>query len=310
MSGPVETADAPGAAATDGNPANARPVFERLPSRHVDLAGMPVRRALPKRQRRTIGAWCFVDHFGPARPPEVELMQLGPHPHIGLHTVTWLLSGELVHHDSLGSEQPIRPGQLNLMTSGRGIAHSEETPPASRETQHGAQLWIAMPESTRDSEPAFEHHASLPQREVGDGLTATTLVGGTSSARADTPLVGVALSGAGPGTLPLDPGHEHGLVVLAGAVDIAGERVEPGELVYLGLGRDELGVALDPESHALLLGGEPFGEEILMWWNFVARSRDEVDAARREWQDDGERFGHVPSGLDRIPAPPTMWDRR
>ena len=303
MSGPVTPTDAP---VDDEREAPSAPCVERHASRQVDVAGMPVRRALPKRDRRTIGAWCFADHFGPAGTG--ALMQVGPHPHIGLQTATWLLEGEVLHRDSLGSEQLIRPGQLNLMTAGDGIAHAEETPDGASERQHGIQLWIAQPEPTRHGPPAFEHHADLPVIERG-GWRATVLTGdldgATSPARADTPLLGVALGAASTAaaSLPLDPTFEHGVVVLRGEVALDEELVAPGELVYLGLGRDELSVRTTDATDLVLLGGAPFDDELAMWWNFVARSRDEIDAARRDWDAHSDRFGPVRSRLSRIEAP-------
>lgn len=302
MSGPVADADAPGAE-PDAPPSP--PTFERHDSREVELGGMRVRRALPKRQRRTIGAWCFLDHMGPAD----VAMAIGPHPHTGLQTVTWLLEGEALHRDSLGSEQPIRPGQLNLMTAGRGVSHAEEGT-GGVERVHGVQLWIAQPDRTRGGEPAFEHHAELPAVELG-ALTATVLLGTvgdiTSPGRTDTPLVGADLAlSSGTGVLPLDPAFEHGVVVTEGVLGIEGEVVGPGSLAYLGDGRDELGVeALDGPVRALLVGGAPFGPPPLMWWNFVARTWDEIDEARLDWNAAAtDRFGDPGSPLDRIPAPP------
>ena len=136
-------------------------------SRTAEVGGLELRRSLPQRARRTIGAWCFADHYGPVTMTDERSMSIGPHPHIGLHTVTWLFAGEMVHTDSIGSEQLIRPGQLNLMTAGRGIAHAEETPATYRGTTHGLQLWVAQPESTRHGDPAFEHHAELPEMSFG-----------------------------------------------------------------------------------------------------------------------------------------------
>ena len=205
MSGPVTAQDAaPDPAA--GRPH--APEVEVLPSRETTVGGVPVRRALPKRQRRTVGAWCFADHFGPvAAGGGAQDMQIGPHPHSGLHTVTWLVEGELVHRDSLGSEQPIRPGQLNLMTAGHGVAHAEESPPALAGRQHGIQLWVAQPEATRHGPAAFEHHAELPRLDLG-GAVATVLVGGldglagADSRRGATPRCSASTSmpagGAGP----------------------------------------------------------------------------------------------------------------
>lgn len=289
--------------ASDGQPCAEHPVVEMLPSNLTDVGGIPVRRALPRRTRRLVGAWCFVDHFGPAA---ADAMQIGPHPHIGLQTVTWLLDGEVVHHDSLGSEQLIRPGQLNLMTAGAGIAHAEEaTGNAAR--MHGAQLWLALPDRTRHDDPAFEHHGELPQAAAGT-FDVTVLVGemlgAASTARADTPVLGADLSGR-PGTseLPLRRNFEHAVVVLEGRLTVCGTVVEPGSLAYLGTERDELPISCDEPTRALLLGGEPLGENVMMWWNFVGRSRDEFDAAREQWNAGSDRFGEVTSARARIPAP-------
>lgn len=289
--------------ASDGEPCAGHPVVDVLPSHLVDVGGIPVRRALPRRTRRLVGAWCFVDHFGPAA---ANAMQIGPHPHMGLQTVTWLLDGEVVHHDSLGSEQLIRPGQLNLMTAGAGIAHAEEaTGNASR--MHGAQLWVALPERTRHSAPAFEHHGELPRASAGPfdvTVLVGNLLGARSEARADTPLVGADLSGrTGAAELPLRREFEYAVVVLDGRLTACGTVIEPGALAYLGTDRDVLPVSCDEPVRALLLGGEPLGENVMMWWNFVGRSRDEFDAAREQWNAGSDRFGEVTSARARIPAP-------
>jgi hypothetical protein len=286
-----------------------------MPSRPALVGGMPVRRALPRRGRRTIGAWCFVDVFGPATVSEEAPVEIGPHPHIGLQTVTWLHAGEQVHRDSLGTEQPIRPGQLNLMTAGHGLAHAEESEHYRGEVS-GVQLWVALPESTRHGAPAFEHHGDLPQAEL-DATTATLLVGGLaggaapapSPARADTPLVGVDLAvREGRTVLPLDASYEHALVVLDGDLEVCGEHVPTGSLAYVGLGRSELPIEARGAARALLLGGTPFGESVLMWWNFVARTLAEIDAARADWQSrSGERFAPTGSRAARIDAPPVPW---
>lgn len=308
MSGPVSEADAPEGPTGSDEPPDG-PQVELLEARTAEVGGLEVRRALPKRAHRTVGAWCFADLFGPAEV--ADGMQIGPHPHIGLQTVTWLVEGEVVHHDSLGSEQPIRPGQLNLMSAGHGIAHAEESPRRGVERVHGAQLWVAQPEATRHGEAAFEHHAELPQVDLGDGA-ATVLVGelagARSPARTDTPLVGAELQvHADTAPLGLEPTFEHAVVVLDGAVAVDGAEVGPGTLAYLGLGRSEVEVRAVPGSttvaRALLLGGEPFEAELAMWWNFVARTRAEVDQARADWRDGSERFGPVTSALARIPAP-------
>jgi redox-sensitive bicupin YhaK (pirin superfamily) len=274
---------------------------------------MTVRRVLPRRLRRTVGAWCFADHMGPHLVTEQHGVDIGPHPHIGLHTVTWLLDGEILHRDSLGSEQVIRPGQLNLMTAGHGVAHSEEATGSYRGRLHGMQLWVAQPESTRHDPPAFEHHAELPRVSVGSG-DGTVIVGSfgdvTSPARADTPIVGVDGSlSPGASTWPLRADFEHAVVVTSGSVAVDGEIVVPGQLAYLGQGRDELTLLATDPSRVLLLGGTPFEEPVLMWWNYVARTRDEISAAAAQWNAADERFGVVASPLPRIDSPLPIWRR-
>jgi redox-sensitive bicupin YhaK (pirin superfamily) len=309
MSGPVRESDA--SATPDAGRAGP-PVVEVTDDRAATVGALPVRRALPRRGRRTVGAWCFADHLGPA--DVTGDAGIAPHPHTGLATVTWLLDGELRHRDSLGSDQAIRPGELNLMTAGHGVSHSEESAERRAGRLEGVQLWVAQPGGARLGEAAFEHHAALPEAAY-DGCAATVLVGelgGTASpARHDTPLVGadVTLSGPGGGSLPLRADWEYAVLPLRGAVGVEGRVVAPGQLAYLGLGRDELG--LDPVEGAarvLLLGGEPF-EPVVMWWNFVARSREEMIEACRAWEGESDRFGPVESHLGRIPAPPPLWDR-
>jgi redox-sensitive bicupin YhaK (pirin superfamily) len=287
-----------------------------LPSRGAVVGTTEVRRALPRRARRTVGAWCFADVFGPSAPDAGGRsgLEIGPHPHIGLQTVTWLVEGAVLHHDSLGSEQVVRPGQLNLMTAGQGIAHAEEPPPGGTGTVHGAQLWIAQPEATRHGPAAFAHHAELPHLALG-GVEATVLVGelagtgaaGRSPAVVATPLLGaeLALGRAGArGEVPLAAGYEHALVVLSGRIEVDGRPVDDGELAYLGTGRHAIDVqAATGPARALLLGGEPFAEPLRMWWNFVARTDDELDRATADWQDGSPRFGPVRSALARVPAP-------
>jgi redox-sensitive bicupin YhaK (pirin superfamily) len=217
----------------------------------------------------------------------------------------------VLHRDSLGSEQVIRPGQVNLMTAGRGVAHAEEPTGHYRGTMQGVQLWVAQPEATRHDPPAFEHHAELPRVSVGSG-EASVLVGAfadvVSPARADTPLVGVeGVLGAGASTWPLRRDFEYAVVVLDGAVAIGDHLVQPGRLGYLGEGREELVMTTTDPARVLLLGGVPFGEPVLMWWNFVARTREEVEAAVRQWNDDEGRFGDVHSTLGRIPSPVPAW---
>ncbi len=320
MSGPVATDDA--TPDPEMSPGATTPVVELTAARSTHVGALPVRRLLPQRPRRTVGSWCFADHAGPVTETRAGELGIGPHPHMGLQTVTWLLDGELLHLDSLGSEQLIRPGQLNLMTAGHGVAHAEEDPgQGHRARLHAVQLWVAQPEATRHGPPAFEHHATLPQVEL-EGVTGTVLVGelggAISPARRDSDHVGAELALRPPGAvLPVRPDHEHALIVLEGAVRVGGVGgvggsegavVEPGVLAYLGLGRDECAFGVEGPARALLLGGLPFPEAVFMWWNFVARDRDEVSEARRQWAADDGRFGTVRSKLERIEVGPPPWE--
>lgn len=265
-----------------------------------------VARYFPNRARTTVGAWCFLDHYGPDDVAGGPGMRVGPHPHTGLQTVTWLVEGEVVHHDSLGNRQTIRPGQLDLMTAGSGIAHAERSPAARPPILHGLQLWVALPDAHRDVAPAFEHHPSPPKVDL-DGARATVLVGEVAGARstatAFSPLVGADLDVWGRTAVPLEPGYEHAVLVTAGRVAVEGRPLVAGACVYLGRGRDRLGVAADPAGRVVLLGGEPLGEPLVMWWNFVGRTSDEVAEARADWEA-GRRFGHVSGDpAERIAAP-------
>lgn len=280
-------------AATDG------PALEVLRGRDVRLGDdTVVRRLLPTRLRRTVGAWCFVDHYGPDDVTGRPGMQVPPHPHIGLQTVSWLLEGEIVHRDSLGSHARVGPGELSLMTAGRGISHSEESPADRPPRLHGVQLWVALPDEVRDGEPSYEHHRELPVVTRG-GLTVTVVLGThdgvTSPGSTHTPLTGIDVRGTG--RLPLDPAHEHAALALTGSATVEGTTVAVGTLLHLGRGRDEVEV----DGHLMVLGGEPLEAPLLMWWNFVARTYEEVVQARADWQD-GDRFGTV-VGYDGPPLP-------
>ncbi len=263
-----------------------------------------------------MGPWCFADHIGPVDVNDPTDAGIGPHPHIGLQTVTWLLDGELRHLDSIGSDQVVRPGQLNLMTAGNGVVHAEEWHGGTGD-YHGIQLWVAQPESTRHGDAAFEHHGDLPRVDLPHAV-ATVLVGtlasATSPARCDTDHFGAELDlRAGTTVVPLRPEYEHAVIVLAGSVDIvatarvSGARVEPGSLAYLQPGCEEISLAADAAAVAMLIGGEPFEARVSMWWNFVGRNHDELTDAQRAWNDRDGRFGAVESTLSRIPAPDVPW---
>ncbi|HSJ45748.1 MAG TPA: pirin family protein [Euzebyales bacterium] len=303
MSGPVEPKDA---ACQDEDLAG----IEVREGRRASVGGMRIARVLPTKGRRTVGAWCFTDLILPADGLDPDPMEIGPHPHIGLATVTWLLDGEAVHSDSLGTEQVIRPGQLNLMTAGHGVAHAELGAPAPL---RGVQMWIAQPEHTRHGASAFEHHADLPRVDLGTG-EASVLVGSlghaTSPARADTPLVGADVTlRAGTTQIPAVEGFEYAVVPLDGRVKVGVDIVEHGWLALVPPGRRRLPVEVAGEgARFMVLGGEPLGEQVVMWWNFVGRDRAELTAAWRAWADhDEDRFGPVPSRLDRMEAPAPPW---
>lgn len=297
---------------------------EILEPREVPLGGpraMTVRRTLPQRRRSLIGGWCFVDHYGPDDVAATGGMQVPPHPHTGLQTVSWLFEGEIEHRDSVGSHALVRPGELNLMTAGHGISHSEVSTPGTARL-HGAQLWVALPSASREVAPFFEHHTPQPA-PLGSATVRTfvgELAGSGTAATVFSPLVGAELvipAGASV-TVPLDASFEHGVLVDAGEVSVAGTPVPLAHLAYLCPGRDAVEVEAGPGAPArlLLLGGEPLGEEIVMWWNFIGRSHEDIVAARAEWQRDvidGEqpdgRFGTVggyAGGALPAPALPTV----
>lgn len=281
-----------------------------LPGHDVPLGRYTtVRRLLPQRQRRMIGAWCFVDHFGPDDVADRPGMEVPPHPHTGLQTVTWLLDGEILHRDSLGNVQPIRPGQLNVMTSGHGIAHSERSPERHPPVMHGVQLWVALPDPARRGPAAFAHHADVPRWRDGDAdvtLLVGELAGQRSPAVVHTPLLGaqVELRGTALLDVPLRPDFEYGLFALSGSARVDDAPLAPGALLWLGAGRDTLALRGAAGTRLLLLGGTPFEEPLVMWWNFVGRSHEEVAAAREDWTA-GRRFGVVTDDpAPPLPAPP------
>lgn len=277
-------------------------------AREARVGDMTVRRLLPLRLRRSVGAWCFVDHYGPMSVDGMAGMRVPPHPHIGLQTVTWLISGNVLHRDSLGSEQMIRPGQLNLMTAGRGIAHSEESPVEHDPLLHGVQLWVALPDASRHTEPAFAHHAELPTARIG-GFQVTVFIGSLADERSPattfSEIIGAELAPErdASGPIPLAAEHEHVIFVAAGSAEVAGTLLRPGQLMYLGTGRDRVDVAAAAGSRLFLLGGVPLGERLLMWWNLVARTPEEIAAAAADWR--AGRFGTVADyDGEPLPAPP------
>ncbi|WP_327242750.1 pirin family protein [Streptomyces sp. NBC_01320] len=287
----------------------ADPVRELLNPRHVQLGeSTEVRRLLPNLGRRMVGAWAFVDHYGPDDIADEPGMQVPPHPHMGLQTVSWLHDGEVLHRDSLGSLQTIRPRELGLMTSGRAISHSEESPKPHARFLHGAQLWVALPDAHRQVEPHFQHHTDLPT-VTAPGLAATVILGeldgATSPGAAYTPIVGadIALTRGAQARLPLDPDFEYAVLSMSGEAEVDGVPLLPGSMLYLGCGRTELPLRADSDAGLMLLGGEPFEEELVMWWNFIGRTHEDIAKAREDWMN-SSRFGEVKGyDGDRLPAP-------
>lgn len=292
-------------------------VHEPLEARDVLLGRTThVRRVLPNKIRRMIGAWCFLDHYGPDDIKATGGMWVPPHPHTGLQTVTWLFEGLGHHTDSVGSSQLIRPGQLNVMTAGHGICHAEVSPPDAPQRLHGVQLWVCLPDAVRDSTPpAFHHLADLPTRTSG-GATLKVFVGSldglVSEAPAFTPLVGAEIA-FDPGAsiaLPLDETFEYGVLAVSSDLAVDGSTTGRHQMTYLGRGRESLTIEAPEGGIAILLGGEPFEEEIVMWWNFIGRSHEEIVEQREAWNEGGfdgrpERFGTVEGFPEnRLLAPP------
>jgi len=264
---------------------------ELVEPRNVPLGGiraMTVRRTLPARGRPFIGSWCFLDHYGPDQVADTGGMNVPPHPHCGLATVSWLFRGEIEHRDSLGTHEFVLPGELNLMTAGRGIAHSEVSTPATT-ILHGVQLWLALPPDRRGIEPSFRHDAT-PER-IDGGVSWRVFMGelgGEASAVSwPAPTVGaeVALPGGVSTEVALEHEFEHGVLVDTGDVEVNGIPVAPGTLVALPIGTERLRLrAGRPGARVLLIGGTPMGADLVMWWNFVGGSHEEIVEARATWQ--------------------------
>ena len=261
-----------------------------------------------------VGAWCFLDHIGPVALSADQGMHVGAHPHTGLQTFTWMMEGQILHRDSLGSAQIIRPGQVNLMTAGRGIAHTEDSVPGPVQL-HAAQLWIALPPDRADTAPHFQHHPSLPSWQE-QAIEFTLLVGEfadrTAPTQVHSPLVGVnmrATVGAR-AVLALNPGFEYGILPLQGRIRIGAEWFDSDDFAFLGQDLTELPLEMEENARVLLVGGEPFATPITMWWNFVGPSRQYVTQAQADWDAASHRFGPVAGGEERrLAAPPIPWVR-
>ena len=278
--------------------------------RSVDLGEFSVRRALPSARSRMVGPFIFFDHFGPAEFKAGTGIDVRPHPHIGLATVTYLFDGEIMHRDSLGTTAPIKPGEVNWMTAGRGIVHSERTDTALRTTGspiHGLQMWVALPQAKEEMEAGFAHHetAEFPMVE-DDGKTVRVVVGSLYGASSPVPVVHETMFGdvylkAG-AKLPLDADHEErALYVIDGVIDIAGDKFEPGRLLVFKPG-DRIDVAAMSNAHVVILGGAPMDGSRHIWWNFVSSRKERIEQAKADWK--AGHFDKVPGDeIEFIPLP-------
>ena len=279
-----------------------------VPRTH-DIGGFEVRRALPSARRRMVGPFIFWDQMGPGELAPGHGLDVRPHPHIGLATVTYLFEGEILHRDSLGSVQAIRPGAVNWMTAGRGIAHSERSGDETRRTGQrvfGIQSWMALPSAHEETAPNFIHHPAetLPVVEA-EGKRVRVIAGQAYGARSplktftETLYVDAALD---PGArLPVPAEHaERAVYVAAGTVTVSGDRFEAGQLLVLRPG-DAITLEAESAARVLLLGGEPMDGPRHIWWNFVSSSKDRIEAAKADWK--AGRFTAVPGETEFIPLP-------
>lgn len=274
-----------------------------------DLGGFQVRRALPSADRRNVGPYVFFDHMGPATFPPGKGIDVRPHPHIGLATVTYLFEGEILHRDSLGSVQPIRPGAVNLMTAGRGIVHSERTPPDQRggdATLHGIQLWLALPVALQETDPAFMHYPADSIPVVDTGALRTTVIMGeaygvTSPVATASPTLYVEVMFLDDGELPIPGAYEERAVyVVAGRAAIGATDLDGGDMAVVRPGAQPV-LRGNGGTRIMVIGGAPFPEPRTVWWNFVSSDRSRIERARQDWR--AGRFDAVPGETEFIPLP-------
>ncbi|MDO5076865.1 pirin family protein [Corynebacterium sp.] len=285
------------------------PILEARPVPLGGIRAIEVRRTLPHRERTTVGPWIFCDHYGPTNTP----MDVPPHPHTGLATVSWLFSGEIRHDDTAGNHAQVLPGELNMMTAGDGIAHTEVS---QSEWIHGVQLWLAYPKAQRGLARRLQHYA--PEPVCIGAATVLLFLGslhGAPSSPVDAPKralgAEIRLPKSENVALPLDSTLEYAVLADTEPLEVNGERVEPGNLWYADAGLEHLQITnLGADTRCIILGGEPFGESVVMFWNFVGTDHAEVAQQRADWEDPAARavrFGNVagyPGAGKRIPAPP------
>jgi redox-sensitive bicupin YhaK (pirin superfamily) len=289
-----------------------RPEELLLTARRVYLGRTTeVARALPDKQLRMIGAWCFLDHYGPEDVSSSAGMQVWAHPHTGLQTVSWLLAGEIEHRDSLGSRAMVRPGELHIMTAGHGIVHSEISQPEKPPLLHGVQLWVALPDAMRDREPAFESYTDLPDL-MGPGVRGKILIGELDGARspalAYSPLCGAELriDPHAEVVLSVEEGFEYGIFVVSGEVTVESTTVGVDQLLYLGMNRRSVRISSEHGGRLIMLGGQPFAEDIVMWWNFIGRNHEEIVEFRSAWERRDPRFPSIVSRSEKVMEAPPM----
>ena len=272
-------------------------------------AGLLVRRSLPNARQRSVGPFVFFDHFGPIELPPSADSDVGPHPHIGLATVTYLLEGEMVHRDSLGTVQPISPGDINWMTAGSGIVHSERTPEPLRGRSrrlHGLQLWVALPSDQEDAAPSFQHAgvSTLPQWQH-DGAAVRVLIGSAyglvSPVRAASPTLYLDVQLAAGASLSLPPTEELAVYAPAQRLTVNGSDVPAATLAVIPRG-DAATVSADEAARCVVIGGAALAQPVSMWWNFVSTDPRKIEAAARRWNDD--TFAAIPGETGRVEMPP------
>ncbi|UZD15863.1 pirin family protein [Gallibacterium anatis] len=291
--------------------------IDKFLAKTKDVGGIPVARLLPQHKHRTVGAWCFLDHAGPATfSQENKGMQVGLHPHTNLQTFTWMLEGEVWHQDSLGNRQLIRPKQVNLMTAGtgnqRGISHTEQTPDGVKNL-HAVQLWIALP-MNQEIEPNFEHYPQLPEwsdQGIDYILTTGSYQGRQAPTSQFSPLVGVDMrfQQAQAFEIERQDKFEYAILVINGTIKINGERYAKDEIAILSdcaAAQEELTLWAEQGTHIMLLGGEPLPHPTVIWWNFVADKVEDLEQAVNDWNNQHPRFGTIDlqgTELSRLTAP-------
>ncbi|KPM33472.1 Pirin domain protein [Croceitalea dokdonensis DOKDO 023] len=282
-----------------------------IEERSRDIGDFLVGRLIPFRKKRMIGPFIFIDHMGPTNLGPEKYMDVDQHPHIGLSTLTFMLEGEILHQDSLGTKQRIQPGSVNWMTAGKGVSHTERTPKELRNgnefTAHGYQIWVALPKELEDMEPSFHHikHTELPKWK--DGSAEICLVAGEGYGRKSpvpvySPMFMLEVKTTDSYALNVN-GHlkgEIGICIVEGAINACGQEVAKGNILVSKV-EDTCDITLAPHTHLLLFGGEPFPEERHIYWNFVSSSKEKIEQAKQQWA--ARTFPMMPNDNSYVPLP-------